>query len=140
MHPETAQYFAFGWHLDDLHVTWAHLEKKRTRLRTNTKILEDLSLQTLETASEAIHDAVAAHQATASQDFTTASARADSKADLEDSSHDGALENQLLSVSLLIRLGKRDCVERIPAVSQGPGNTYTDHHKGDKATDLGEAV
>ncbi|GJS52544.1 hypothetical protein Tco_0625906 [Tanacetum coccineum] len=100
-------YFAFGWHLDDLHVTWAHLEKKRTRLRTNTKILEDLSLQTLETASEAIHDAVAAHQATASQDFTTASARADSKADLEDSSHDG--------VTPIKRRRKRDCVERIPA-------------------------
>ncbi|GJY59195.1 hypothetical protein Tco_0459087 [Tanacetum coccineum] len=100
-------YFAFGWHLEDLHVTWAHLEKKRTRLRTNTKILEDLSLQTLETASEAIHDAVAAHQATASQDFMTASARADSKADLEDSFHDG--------VTPIKRRRKRDCVERIPA-------------------------
>ncbi|GJZ81920.1 hypothetical protein Tco_0646914 [Tanacetum coccineum] len=87
MHPETA-YFAFGWHLDDLHVTWAHLEKKQTRLWTNTKILEDISLQTLETASEALHDAVAAYQAMASQDFKTASARADSKADLEDSFHD----------------------------------------------------
>ncbi|GJS37320.1 MAK10-like protein [Tanacetum coccineum] len=108
-------YFTFGWHLEDLHVTWAHLEKKQTRLRTNTNILEDLSLQTLETASEAIHDAVAAHQATASQDFMTALARIDSKADLEDSSHDGVLENQPLSVSLLICLGKRDCVERIPA-------------------------
>ncbi|GKD41646.1 hypothetical protein Tco_1261853, partial [Tanacetum coccineum] len=83
------RYFAFGWHLDDLHVTWAHLEKKQTRLRTNTKILEDLSLQTLETVSEAIHDAVTAHQAMASHDFKTVSARADSKADLEDSSHDG---------------------------------------------------
>ncbi|GJZ42232.1 hypothetical protein Tco_0589118 [Tanacetum coccineum] len=82
-------YFAFGLHLDNLHMTWAHLEKKRTRLRTNTMILEDLSLQTLETASEAIQDAVAAHQVKASQDFTTASARADSKADLEHSSHDG---------------------------------------------------
>ncbi|GKF77886.1 hypothetical protein Tco_0230356 [Tanacetum coccineum] len=75
-------YFAFGWHLDDLHVTWAHLEKKRTRLRTKTKTLEDISLQTLETASEALQDAVSIHQA-------TASARADSTADLEDSSHDG---------------------------------------------------
>ncbi|GKC22358.1 hypothetical protein Tco_1024508 [Tanacetum coccineum] len=36
------RYFSFGRHLDDLHVTWAHLEKKRTRLRTNTKTLEDL--------------------------------------------------------------------------------------------------
>ncbi|GKA39211.1 zinc knuckle CX2CX4HX4C containing protein [Tanacetum coccineum] len=35
-------YFLFGRHLDELHVTWAHLEKKRTRLRTNTKTLEDL--------------------------------------------------------------------------------------------------
>ncbi|GJU69196.1 hypothetical protein Tco_1255455 [Tanacetum coccineum] len=96
-------YFAFGWNLDDLHVTWAHLEKKRTRPRTNTKILEDLSLQMLETASEAIHDAVAAHQATTSQYFTTASALADSRANLEDSFHDG----------------KRDCVERIPALKQG---------------------
>ncbi|GKC74562.1 hypothetical protein Tco_1120445, partial [Tanacetum coccineum] len=82
-------YFAFGWHLDDLHVTWAHLEKKWTRLRTNTKILEDISLQTLETVSEALHDAVTAYQATASQDSQTASARTDSKADLEDSFHDG---------------------------------------------------
>ncbi|GJZ47313.1 MAK10-like protein [Tanacetum coccineum] len=133
----TLRYFTFGWHLDDSHVTWAHLEKKRTRLRTKTKTLEDISLQMLETASEALQDAVSVHKATASQDFQTASARADSKADLEDSSHDGvalALKNQLLSVSLLIRLGKRDCVERIPAVSQGPG-----HHRGDKATDLGEA-
>ncbi|GJU74655.1 retrovirus-related pol polyprotein from transposon TNT 1-94 [Tanacetum coccineum] len=29
-------------HLEDLHVTWAHLEKKRTRLRTNTKTLDDM--------------------------------------------------------------------------------------------------
>ncbi|GJW50738.1 hypothetical protein Tco_0092089 [Tanacetum coccineum] len=27
-----------GWHLEEIHVTWAHLEKKRTRLRTCTKI------------------------------------------------------------------------------------------------------
>ncbi|GJY57901.1 RNA-directed DNA polymerase, eukaryota, reverse transcriptase zinc-binding domain protein [Tanacetum coccineum] len=45
-------YFAFGRHLDGLHVTWAHLEKKRTRLRTNTKTLEDLCSQSLETASQ----------------------------------------------------------------------------------------
>ncbi|GJX19377.1 hypothetical protein Tco_0222054, partial [Tanacetum coccineum] len=77
------RYFSFGRHLDELHVTWAHLEKKRTRLRTNTKTLEDLCSQSLETASQAIHDAV--------------------------------LENQLLSASLLICLGKRDCVERIPS-------------------------
>ncbi|GJS60238.1 hypothetical protein Tco_0655022 [Tanacetum coccineum] len=48
--------------------------------------------------------------------FKMASARTDSNADLEDSSYDGVLENQLLSISLLICLGKRDYVERIPVV------------------------
>ncbi|GJU04745.1 hypothetical protein Tco_1121175 [Tanacetum coccineum] len=54
-------YFSFGRHLDELHVAWAHLEKKQTRLQTNTKSLEDLYLQSLETASQAIHDAVTTH-------------------------------------------------------------------------------
>ncbi|GJS09313.1 hypothetical protein Tco_0366109 [Tanacetum coccineum] len=56
------RYFSFGRHLDELHVTWAHLEKKQTRLRTNTKTLEDLCSQSLETASQAIHNAVTTHQ------------------------------------------------------------------------------
>ncbi|GJX82593.1 MAK10-like protein [Tanacetum coccineum] len=60
-------YFSFGRHLDELHVTLAHLEKERTRLRTNTKTLEDLCSQSLETTSPAIHDAVTTHQVTASQ-------------------------------------------------------------------------
>ncbi|GJU96369.1 hypothetical protein Tco_1321125 [Tanacetum coccineum] len=58
-------YFAFGRHLDELHVTWAHLEKKRMRIQTNTKTLEDLCSQSLETTSQAIHDAVMTHQGTA---------------------------------------------------------------------------
>ncbi|GJU46861.1 hypothetical protein Tco_1204127 [Tanacetum coccineum] len=37
-------YFAFGRHLEELHVTWAHLEKKRTRLRTYTNISQDYVL------------------------------------------------------------------------------------------------
>nr|GEX34846.1 transposon Ty3-G Gag-Pol polyprotein [Tanacetum cinerariifolium] len=61
------RYFSFGRHLDELHVTWSHLEKKRMRLRTNTKTLEDLCSQSLKTASQAIHDAVTPHQVTASQ-------------------------------------------------------------------------
>ncbi|GJX90648.1 hypothetical protein Tco_0343974, partial [Tanacetum coccineum] len=56
-------YFAFGRHLDELHVTWAHLEKKQTRLQSNTKTLEDLYLQSLETASQSIQDIVTTHQA-----------------------------------------------------------------------------
>ncbi|GJX53197.1 ribonuclease H-like domain-containing protein [Tanacetum coccineum] len=51
-------YLAFGRYLKEIHVTWAHLKKKQTRLRTNTKTLEDLCSQSLETASPTLHDAV----------------------------------------------------------------------------------
>ncbi|GJZ15794.1 hypothetical protein Tco_0551471 [Tanacetum coccineum] len=35
---------AFGRHLEEIHVTWAHLEKKQTRLRTYTNISQDYTL------------------------------------------------------------------------------------------------
>nr|GEZ40785.1 hypothetical protein [Tanacetum cinerariifolium] len=59
-------YFLFGWHLDELHVIWAHLKKKRTRLRTNTMILKDLCSQSLETVSPSTPDAVTLHLVTTS--------------------------------------------------------------------------
>ncbi|GKF06995.1 hypothetical protein Tco_0041219, partial [Tanacetum coccineum] len=62
-------YFSFGRHLEELHVTWAHLEKKRIRLRTYTNIY----LQWLETASQIQRDAVTTKIKTALQDSTTAS-------------------------------------------------------------------
>ncbi|GJV86079.1 reverse transcriptase domain-containing protein [Tanacetum coccineum] len=68
------------YHLEEIHMTWAHLEKKRTRLRTNTKTLEDLCSQSLETASPTLHDAVTTHLVMASQHFMTASACTDSAA------------------------------------------------------------
>ncbi|GJX72753.1 retrovirus-related pol polyprotein from transposon TNT 1-94 [Tanacetum coccineum] len=46
-------FLALGWHLEEKHVTWAHLEKKRTILRTYTKSLEELCKQCVETASQA---------------------------------------------------------------------------------------
>ncbi|GKA42111.1 hypothetical protein Tco_0734771 [Tanacetum coccineum] len=46
-------FLALGWLLEEIHVTWAHLEKKRTRLRTYTKSLKDFCKQWLETASQA---------------------------------------------------------------------------------------
>ncbi|GJS93167.1 serine carboxypeptidase S28 family protein [Tanacetum coccineum] len=49
-----SEYFSFGRHFDELHMTWAHLEKKWTRLWTNTKTLEDLCSQSLETASRKV--------------------------------------------------------------------------------------
>ncbi|GKE52098.1 hypothetical protein Tco_1487254, partial [Tanacetum coccineum] len=32
---------SLGWPLEEIHVTWAHLEMKRTRLRTYTKSLKE---------------------------------------------------------------------------------------------------
>ncbi|GJV41725.1 hypothetical protein Tco_1420165, partial [Tanacetum coccineum] len=46
-------FLALGWLLEEIHVIWAHLEKKQKRLRTYTKSLEDFSKQWLETASQA---------------------------------------------------------------------------------------
>ncbi|GJX98937.1 hypothetical protein Tco_0355956 [Tanacetum coccineum] len=45
-------FLAFGWHLEEIHVTWAHLEKKQIRLRTYTKSLEESCSQSMETASQ----------------------------------------------------------------------------------------
>ncbi|GJR99532.1 retrovirus-related pol polyprotein from transposon TNT 1-94 [Tanacetum coccineum] len=44
---------ALGWLLEEIHMTWAHLGKKWTRLRTYTKSLEDLCIEWLETAPQA---------------------------------------------------------------------------------------
>ncbi|GJU63415.1 hypothetical protein Tco_1245250 [Tanacetum coccineum] len=38
------RFLALGWHLEEIHVTWAQLEKKQTRLRTYTKSLEELCI------------------------------------------------------------------------------------------------
>ncbi|GKC35209.1 hypothetical protein Tco_1047593 [Tanacetum coccineum] len=35
-------FLALGWLLEEIHVTWANLEKKRIRLQTYTKSLKDL--------------------------------------------------------------------------------------------------
>ncbi|GJZ64014.1 hypothetical protein Tco_0620435 [Tanacetum coccineum] len=35
-------FLALGWHLEEIQVTWAHLEKKWTRLRTCTKIHQEV--------------------------------------------------------------------------------------------------
>ncbi|GJT51327.1 hypothetical protein Tco_0977484 [Tanacetum coccineum] len=59
-------FLALGLLLEEIHVTWAHLEKKRTRLRTYTKSLEDLSMQWLETASQAYSEAVVIYVVTVS--------------------------------------------------------------------------
>nr|GEU82799.1 MAK10-like protein [Tanacetum cinerariifolium] len=41
---------ALGWLLEEIHMTWAHLKKKRTRLQLYTKSLKKLCIQSVETA------------------------------------------------------------------------------------------
>ncbi|GKE30016.1 hypothetical protein Tco_1445400 [Tanacetum coccineum] len=47
------RFLALGWLLEEIHVTWTHLEKKQTRLRTYTKSHDDFCKQWLEAASQA---------------------------------------------------------------------------------------
>ncbi|GJS84094.1 hypothetical protein Tco_0750635 [Tanacetum coccineum] len=49
-----AWFLALGWHLEEILVTWAHLEKKQTRPRIYTKYLEEPRIQSVETASQSI--------------------------------------------------------------------------------------
>nr|GEU53154.1 retrovirus-related Pol polyprotein from transposon TNT 1-94 [Tanacetum cinerariifolium] len=45
------RFLALGWNLEEIHVTWAHLEKKRKILRTYTKSMKKYCSQSVETAS-----------------------------------------------------------------------------------------
>ncbi|GKE67526.1 retrovirus-related pol polyprotein from transposon TNT 1-94, partial [Tanacetum coccineum] len=47
---DSTNYQALGWHLEEIHVTWGHLEKKRTRLQLYTKVDKE-NAYWLETAS-----------------------------------------------------------------------------------------
>ncbi|GKC57720.1 hypothetical protein Tco_1085318 [Tanacetum coccineum] len=57
---------ALGWLLKEIHVTWAHLEKKQTRLRLYTKSLKKLCIQSVETALRVSSDGVRTFEVTAS--------------------------------------------------------------------------
>ncbi|GJT42744.1 hypothetical protein Tco_0951459 [Tanacetum coccineum] len=46
---------AFGWLLEEIHMTWAHLEKKRTRLRLYTKSLEEYAYSVRQELEETFH-------------------------------------------------------------------------------------
>ncbi|GJW25167.1 hypothetical protein Tco_0038978 [Tanacetum coccineum] len=50
---EATDVIVLGWLLEEIHMAWAHLEKKQTRLRTSTKSLEDLCIQCVVMASQA---------------------------------------------------------------------------------------
>ncbi|GJR57563.1 zinc finger, CCHC-type containing protein [Tanacetum coccineum] len=57
---------ALGWHLEEIHLTWAHLEKIQTILRLYTIYLEELCLQSVETASQTSSDDVRIFKVTTS--------------------------------------------------------------------------
>ncbi|GKC99728.1 hypothetical protein Tco_1170003 [Tanacetum coccineum] len=62
----SVEFLALVRHLEEIHVTWAHLEKKRTRLLLYTIYLEELCIQSVETASQASSDGVRIFMVTAS--------------------------------------------------------------------------
>ncbi|GJR06974.1 hypothetical protein Tco_0529958 [Tanacetum coccineum] len=43
---------ALGWLLEEIHVTWAHLKKKRTRLQLYIQVDEEYCSQSVETVLE----------------------------------------------------------------------------------------
>ncbi|GJR68346.1 hypothetical protein Tco_0014411 [Tanacetum coccineum] len=61
------RFLTLGWHLEEIHMSWAHLKKKQTRLQTYTKSLERLYIQSVETASQAQSDAVVIYLVIASR-------------------------------------------------------------------------
>nr|GEV75395.1 RNA-directed DNA polymerase, eukaryota [Tanacetum cinerariifolium] len=60
------QEVALGWNLKQIHVTWANLKKKQTRLRLYTIYLEELCMQSVETASRSLSDGVRIFKVTTS--------------------------------------------------------------------------
>ncbi|GJY37145.1 hypothetical protein Tco_0422523 [Tanacetum coccineum] len=61
-----ARFLALGWHLEEIHVTWAHLEKKQKRLRLYTKSLKKLYTKSVEMVSRVSSDGVRTFEVTAS--------------------------------------------------------------------------
>ncbi|GKB07094.1 hypothetical protein Tco_0835327 [Tanacetum coccineum] len=76
---EDKQIPTLGWHLEEIHVTWAHLEKNQTRLQTYTKSLKKLCIQSVETARRGRRDLQLGERcgATASDIFVTPSGGSD---------------------------------------------------------------
>nr|GEV83738.1 reverse transcriptase domain-containing protein [Tanacetum cinerariifolium] len=104
---------------EELHVTWAHLEKKQTRLQTYTNISQDYVLGSWRQRHSFY---VTLSQRISRRRHKNLRRRQRSRPNPLSKifSFTMGLRNQLLSVSLLICLGKHDCIERIPS---GPCNS-----------------
>ncbi|GJX24361.1 MAK10-like protein [Tanacetum coccineum] len=77
-------FLALGWHLEEIHMTWAHLEKKRTRLRLYTKYLKEPRIERGDGVAS-IKRRRRDFQSEYVEDFVTASERSRLKVDLEPS-------------------------------------------------------
>ncbi|GJS92472.1 hypothetical protein Tco_0799440 [Tanacetum coccineum] len=64
---------AFGRHLEEIHMTWAHLEKKTDKTTELHQHFSRLCSQRLKTASQDARDVVIIHPMTVSQESMTAS-------------------------------------------------------------------
>ncbi|GJY18659.1 hypothetical protein Tco_0390150 [Tanacetum coccineum] len=60
-------FLELGWHLEEIHVNWAHLKKKQSRLQLYTINLEESCSQSVETASRVPSDGVMTFKVTASE-------------------------------------------------------------------------
>ncbi|GJW91400.1 hypothetical protein Tco_0168953 [Tanacetum coccineum] len=60
-------FLELGWHLEEIHVNLAHLEKKQTRLQLYTIYLEESCSQSVETASRVPSDGGMTFKLTASE-------------------------------------------------------------------------
>ncbi|GKE94565.1 hypothetical protein Tco_1579420, partial [Tanacetum coccineum] len=59
------RFLALEWYLEEIRVTWAHLENKRAILQLYTIYLEELCSQSVETALRVLSDDIMAFKATA---------------------------------------------------------------------------
>ncbi|GKD51084.1 hypothetical protein Tco_1280060, partial [Tanacetum coccineum] len=84
-------FLALGWHMEKIHMTWAHLEKKQTRLWTYTMYLEEVLLTEHGNGVASITRYRLDHSSDGVMILMTASGRNRLKSDLEDSIGDGGI-------------------------------------------------
>ncbi|GJZ18749.1 uncharacterized mitochondrial protein-like protein [Tanacetum coccineum] len=94
-----SRFLALGWLLEEIHVTWAHLKKKRTRLQTYTKSLEDFCKQWLRRVAGGIKRRRRDLSSDGVRNLATASGRGRLKEDLESSTWRRLIMEYLVKIS-----------------------------------------
>nr|GEZ57524.1 hypothetical protein [Tanacetum cinerariifolium] len=78
-------FLALGWHLEEIHVTWAHLEKKMDKTTALHQVSGRTALTELGDGVASIKRRHRDFQSDGIEDFVTASERSCLKVDLESS-------------------------------------------------------